>query len=525
MGSRSLRSVRLLVFSLALFLPQAEAAYSAGKEAPPKRGGTLTFAMDRDLAIMNPMVSTSSNDKWLRELMFEPLLGIDLKGRVQPNLAESWDVSPDGRVYSFRLRRGVLFHNGQEMAAEDAKFALDYTLNPNNGAYGRVQMNLVERAEAPEKYLLRIYLRGPSAAFLSLLTSIQAFSVVPKGSLQDGISKPASFPPGTGPFKFVEWKPQQHVIMEPFSQYRGGRALVDRLVLRVIRDDTVRFTALRAGDVDMAVRIPLEWARQVADGKFRGLGFTEIPHAGLHRLQFNVAAPPFDNKKLRLAVAHAINKKEVLQAAFHGFGRPTGQKYPEGHSWHIEGVPAVPFDLARARALLQEAGYKGEVITALTDQSAVDQAATTTIQAQLRRIGMNVNLELLDVGAINDRVRKGNFTFRFSSAGFYADPWVTYARDVLCEADPAKRISNNTGYCDKEMDAMLKRAETELDARKRRELFKEILTKLAQDVPELYLGFSPRFFAFRDYVRGYTTDDNGSFRWWGGGLHQTWLDK
>jgi peptide/nickel transport system substrate-binding protein len=411
------------------------------------------------------------------------------------------------------------------MTAQDAKFSLDYTLNPNNGAYGRVQMSLVERAEAPEKYLLKIYLKGPSAAFLSLLSSIQAFSVVPKGSLQDGISKPTSFPPGTGPFKFIEWKPQQHLIMEPFNQYRGGKALVDRLVLRVIRDDTVRFTALRTGDVDMAVRIPLEWARQVADGTLKGLAFTEIPHAGLHRLQFNVAAPPFDNKKLRLAVAHAIDKREVLQAAFHGFGRPSGQKYPDGHTWHIEGVPILPFDLGKARALLQETGYKGEVITALTDQTAVDQAATTTMQAQLKRIGMNVNLELLDVGAINDRVRRGAFSFRFSSAGFYADPWVTYARDVMCEVDPGKRISNNTGYCDKEMDAMLKRAETELDNKKRRDLFKEILTKLAAEVPEMYIGFSPRFFAYRDYVKGYTTDDNGSFRWWGGGLHQTWLEK
>ena len=329
MDRRHLRSVRVFLLSLALFLPQAQSAYSASKEAPLKRGGILTFAMDRDLAIMNPLVSTSSNDKWLRELMFEPLVGIDLKGRIQPNLAESWEVSSDGRVYSFRLRRGVQFHNGQEMTAEDAKFSLDYTLNPTNGAYGRVQMNLVERAEAPEKYLLKIYLKEPSAAFLSLLTSIQAFSVIPKGSLQEGITKPTSFPPGTGPFKFVEWKPQQHVIMEPFSQYRGGKALVDRLILRVIRDDTVRFTALRTGDVDMAVRIPLEWARQMADGKLKGLTFTEIPHAGLHRLQFNVAAPPFDNKKLRLAVAHAIDKREVLQAAFHGFGRPTIKNTPK----------------------------------------------------------------------------------------------------------------------------------------------------------------------------------------------------
>ncbi|HEX9879428.1 MAG TPA: ABC transporter substrate-binding protein, partial [Candidatus Binatia bacterium] len=102
----------------------------------PKRGATLTMATRKDLTVMNPLVRTSSTDREIRQLMFEPLLGLDLKGELQPRLAESWEFSPDGKVATFKLRRGIKFHNGQEMTAEDAKFAMDYTMNKKNVAYG-----------------------------------------------------------------------------------------------------------------------------------------------------------------------------------------------------------------------------------------------------------------------------------------------------------------------------------------------------------------------------------------------------
>jgi peptide/nickel transport system substrate-binding protein len=298
---------------------------------------------------MNPLVATSSNDKWIRELMFEPLLGIDLRGQLQPNLAERWTVSDDGTLYTFELRKGVRFHNGQEMTADDAKFAIDYTLNPANGAYGRTRLGVIDRVEAIGPYSLRVYLTQPAPAFLSQLTTIQSFSVVPRDSIPEGVEKPGTFPPGTGPFKFVEWQPKQRVVLERYDDYWGRKALLDRVVLRPIEDGSVRFTALRAGDVDLVVRVPLEWTRQLVSGELRGLVAFEAPQGALHRIQFNTAIPPFDDKRLRQAVAHAIDKKEILDAAFYGFGEPVDQKYPRGHVWHFDGVPSPAYDPERAR--------------------------------------------------------------------------------------------------------------------------------------------------------------------------------
>ena len=146
--------------------------------------------------------------------MFEPLLGRDGKGAIQPRLAESVEISKDGKLYTFHLRKGVKFHNGKEMMADDIKFAIDYTLNPKNGAYGLADLDAVEKVEAIDKYTLRISLKKINPLFLTVLTDIRAFSVIPKESLPEGMRKPSTFPPGTGPFKFVEWRPGQRVVFE-----------------------------------------------------------------------------------------------------------------------------------------------------------------------------------------------------------------------------------------------------------------------------------------------------------------------
>ena len=146
-----------------------------GAADTPKQGGTLRMAIRKDMRLMNPLVGTQSTERRIRSLMFEPLLGIDLQGRIQPNLAESWKVSKDGKLYTFYLRKGVKFHNGQEMTAEDVKFAIDYTRNPKNGAYGFTNLAVISRAEAADKYTLKLRLKTGSPAFLTSLTSIRSF--------------------------------------------------------------------------------------------------------------------------------------------------------------------------------------------------------------------------------------------------------------------------------------------------------------------------------------------------------------
>jgi ABC-type transport system substrate-binding protein len=507
--------------------PQSPAASAPGTApaAPAgKVGGTLTMAISKDISVMNPVVNTSSTDKLVRDLMYEPLLALDQQGRVQPHLAQSWEVSPDGKVFTFRLRQGVKFHDGQEMTAEDLKFALDYTLEPKNAAYGYKALSLIERGEAPDAYTLRIYTKRPAPALLTTLAQISSIMAIPRGSLQEGVDKLAAFPPGTGPFKFVEWQARQRIVFDRNEAYWGHKPYVDRVVLAPIGEDSVRFTALRAGDVDVVERTPYEWVRQVLDGSVRGIGVAEAPKAGYRRLLFNAADPPFDNKKLRQAVIHAVDKQELLHAAYFGFGAPVEQKYDKGHVWYFEGVPAPTYDPDKARALLREAGYNGETLEISSDGTSTDQTETTTLQAQLRRVGINARIVTLEPGALRAARREGNFQIQVSGSTFDPDPSTMYGH-LRCEADPRRRSDASPAYCDKDMDAWLDRGESEMDPGRRREIYRQVVAKNLEDVPEVPIGFVPRFFTFRDYVKGFTTDDEGTFMFPGGGLPYAWLDK
>jgi peptide/nickel transport system substrate-binding protein len=238
-----------------------------------------------------------------------------------------------------------------------------------------------------------------------------------------------------------------------------------------------------------------------------------------------VAQPPLNNKKLRQAIAHAIDKREVIQGTFSGYGEPIIQKYPKGHVWYFDDIPFLSYDPYKAKALLKESGYNGEAIEISGGMAGDVPTMASVLQAQFKRVGINTKIHLLDSGASNETARTGNFEIRIGAAGKTLDASDTYGRDFGCEADLKKRVNNQTGYCDKEMEALINRAETEMNHQTRRELFKRILTKLNDDVPTVFLAFVPRFFAFRDHVKGFTSIDDGTYRWFGGGLTHTWLDK
>jgi len=517
---------KILLLALGLTLCAEAGAYGILHAASdqPKQGGTLTLAIRRDLLLANPFVNVRSTQGRIMDLLYDPLLGLDNQGKLQPSLAESWEVSKDGRVVTFKLRKGIKFHNGQEMTAEDVKFSINYSRNPKNGAQGFPELAPVENVEAPDRYTFKIFLKGPSPALLYSLTALRAFPVVPKGSVAEGVDKIPSFPPGTGPFKFVEWKRQQHLILERYDNFWGPKAYLDRLVMKPIQEDAVRLTALRAGDVDFVERAPLEWVKQIAEGKLKGIRYAPAKYAEFEGIEFNVAVPPFNNKKLRLAVTHAVNKREIFDAAFMGFGELTDQKYPKGHDWYFEGLPVPSYNPDRARALLKEAGYRGEVLEFLVQSSLIEQAGAAALQAQLKRIGMNISIRPVDEGDYRSRPRKGDYTFRFDGGTLYPDPLMAYG-ELHCEPDLSKRAQNTAGYCNKEMDAWIDRAERNADPEERRALVRKIVAKALEDIPEIYLGYVPQFYALRDHVKGFETDSDANFRWWGGGLSHTWLDK
>ncbi len=503
--------------------PASSGAAAASQAGTAKQGGTITVAMSKDLQVLNPLVKTISTDQVVRLLMFEPLLASDDQGNIKPKLAESWKVSGDGKTYTFTLRKGVKFHNGKEMTAEDVKFDMEYTMDRKNGAYGYDRLSQVQSITAVDPYALQVELKDVSSSFLPALDSIEAFSVVPKDSLQPGVDKPNAFPPGTGPFKYVSWTPKQQLVVDKFADYWGQKANVDRVIVKPIEDATVRITALRSGDVDMIERTPYEWVDQIKSGKLQGIGLAEAKTAGYRRIVFNYADPPFNNLKLRQAVSYAIDMKEIQQAAYNGFGQVADQKYPKGNKWYVEGVPSFPTDLDKAKQLVAESGYKGEPLEMVIENASDVQTVAATMQSQLKRVGINVTIRTLEFAAQRELIQKGQFTVDFMGTNYYDDPFTTYA-ELLCE-NPRNRITNYAGYCNQDVDNELHQLQKELDPAKEQALLKDILTKEHTDMPQAMGLFVPRFYAFRDVVKDFQTDDDGNLITDGGGLNYAWLNK
>jgi len=182
----------------------SSAASVRGAESP-KYGGRLVFGIAKDIISLNPFYRTQSTDSFARELMFETLLNLDNRQQPIPALAESWSVSKDVKIYTFKLRRGVHFHNGKELTAEDVKWSIEYALDPQNQATGLTLLRNLQEVRAKDKYTVEIVLKQAQAAFLVQVSAIQPFVVVPKESIPVGKSNLSAFPPGTGPFVYKDY--------------------------------------------------------------------------------------------------------------------------------------------------------------------------------------------------------------------------------------------------------------------------------------------------------------------------------
>lgn len=490
----------------------------------PRYGGTLNVGIHSDLYGLNPFVRMRSIDLSVRSIVYEALVAIDAKSQVRPFLAESWKISPDGKEYTFNLRRGVKFHNGAEMTAEDIKWVAEYSVDPQHGATGKPYLEKVESVRVVDRYTVKFVLKQPAAAFLTSLGSLRTFFVLPKDSIPKGQTKVQTMPPGTGPFAFREWRAGSHAAFERFSDYwQKGLPYLDRVVFKPVIDTTARLAALRAGDLQLITRVPSAWVPKIRRGEAGETSLVPAKYAGFREIYLNVARPPFNNIKLRQAVLYAIDKEKILEGAFWGQGEVTEERFFKGSPWHF-GFPDRKRDLAKAKALLKQAGYKGEKIVAISRQG---QEEIPFSVAQLQEAGLNVVAETLEAGAYRARNRAGDYDISPGGGNNEPDP-DQVSVEFTCDEDAVKRRArdnNRTGYCNKELDALFNQASGTMDPKKRRELYRKAFRIIYEEVPEVFLAFEHRFLGIHPRVRDFISNNNEDLILFEGGLHKTWLSR
>lgn len=498
-----------------------------GAEKKPKYGGRMKVAYPFGSRGLDAHKNQEFMDYQNYCLMYQGLTeqGPVPQMEIFPMLAQSWEISKDGREYTFTLRKGVQFHHGKEMDSGDVKYSIERVLNPNIRAPRAFTLRPVDSIQIMDKYNLKIRLKEPFAPFLTSV-SLTNCAIIPAGSEPSGM-KPA---PGTGPFVFRSFVPNETTEFTRFDRYwevdeKTGDRLpyLDGVYVQKIVDDVVRFAGLRAGDVDCVSGPPFNIvAKALKEKPIPGIVIGEN-YAGNVWICFNVTKPPYDNKKVRQAIAYAIDKKKLLEAVYWGLGEiQNNQPFLEASRFYIP-VEERKVDLTRAKQLLAEAGYPNGFKTEFLQYSVHYAVATAeAVLGQLKAIGIEATMKVLDRAPYFMMMRNGEFNISVSDYEERYD-W----DDAYYMLYHSSEIDKNNWprYKNPEIDDLLRRGRESLNWEDRKSLYKKVVEILKEDVPALNLYKPLRAYAIHDKVKGFREGFGMRFAWHGGGAKYWWLDR
>ncbi len=444
---------------------------------------------------------------------------------IHPMLAKSWEISHDGREYTFSLREGVTFHHGKAFDSGDVKYSIERVMNPATRSPRAFAFKWVDSIHVIDKYNLTIKLKEPFGPFLSSLTLTNC-PIIPAG-WEPTAMKPA---PGTGPFVFKSFIPNEITEFTRFGQYyefdkKTGNRLpyVDNVTVRKIVDETVRLTALRAGDLDFAETPSLNvMAKAILEKPIPGITMG-YGMPGNQVIFFNLTKPPFENKKVRHAVAYALDKKEILKAAFWGLGETiNNQPFLKESRFYIP-VQDRDADVAQAKQLLAEAGYpNGFEIDLFEFSDAAGLAAASVVIGQLQKVGIRAAMQVIDRAPYYTAMRKGDYRISYGAISERFD-W----DDAYYQYFHSNEIGKNnwSRYKNKEVDDLLEKGRTTWKTENRVPFYKNIIEILKEDLPLLYCSKGVVGYAFRDNLKGFREGFTTRPAWHEGGVKYWWLEK
>ncbi|PZO67713.1 MAG: ABC transporter substrate-binding protein [Paracoccus denitrificans] len=352
---------------------------------------TITIGMVLEPPVLDPTGnSAAAVDEITYQNLFEGLTRFAPDGTIQPGLASSWQVDASGKVYDFKLRTGVKFHDGAEFDASDVVFSLDRARAADSTNPQKALFEGIDTVEAVAPDHARITLKAPDGNFAWKMAWGDAAMLDPASAATEGTA-----PVGTGPFRFGDWVQGDHVRLDAFDGYWGDMPALTSATFRFIPDPTAAFAAMMSGDVDAFPNYPApETLEQFkADPRFKVIvGTTE----GETILAMNNAKPPLDNVKVREAIAHAIDRQAVIDGAMYGYGTPIGSHFAP-HNPDYEDLTALSaYDPAKSKALLQEAGISGLALRLALPPPPYARRGGEIIAAQLRDVGIEtqtINME------------------------------------------------------------------------------------------------------------------------------------
>ena len=469
-------------------------------------GGTLRVAVQGEPLGLNLILTPSAETyQLIMYNVLEPLLRYTAGGELTPLLATSYEIEEieGGTRYTFYLRSGVTFHNGEPFTAHDVKYTFDSLLDPAIASPNAAPFSFLRGIEILNDLTVRFVAEGKAAPFLGYLASNKGAGIIPAGSDMEALK---THPIGTGPFAFVEWVPGDHLTLVKNSHYwEEGSPYLDEVIVKFIPDQAVSLAALLAGDVDMVDKMVSENALVLeSDPRFKVVaGSMNTPQL----LAINNARPPFDNILVRRALCYAIDRNEIIAGtvARPEWGTPIGSHMSPLNPFYVDLVGMYPHDPDRARQLLAQAGYPDGFQTTLYLPQPFEFHIRTgeIIADQLREVGIDCSLQVLEWGQWIERVySQWDYDLTVIGHDQGVEPAVNFTK-------PFERVQANGSsgyyfqYSNPFLRELLARGRETSDTAERKTIYAMVQTIIASDAMAVWIQDIPQFEGMRSEVMGY----------------------
>ncbi|MCR9120792.1 MAG: ABC transporter substrate-binding protein [Phyllobacteriaceae bacterium] len=476
----------------------------------PALSAPLQVAVEQSPSGLDPHIVTAfSSFQIIDGTIYEGLTALDNDLNIVSGLASDWQISDDKTTYTFTLREGVTFHGGDAMTSADVASSLNRVLAENTGSPLASRLAAVDSIETPDDSTVVLNLSAPSAPLLSSLTSI---AIVP-AKYEDDTDTLQRAPDGTGPFKFVSWQPDVAITLEANADYWDeGRPALEGVVFNIVPEAATRQVGLNSGQYQMLPNIDGVMAQQ-----FQGTGGVQLEETlelAYSLIGINVSRPPFDNAKVREAINYAINRDDIVAAALFGAGVPGGPLSPAltNYALPLDEFGCFTPSADRARALLEEAGIETPVeATLLVLPRDSTKGIAQVVQQQLAAIGINVELDIPEIGQFVQNWRNSDFDMFVSLNSGTIEP-----DDYFYRTFRTGGSTNVFKYSNETLDGLLDAGREETDTAKRQEIYADAQRELACQGPAAFLTYGQLYTAMRDNVDGYSISPTRSMRSLGG---------
>lgn len=499
-------SLLLAVALLAGCAGEKKEAKGSAPPAPdsdtPAYGDALVEGSIGDVSGFLTAVTSDSASHTAAGYVFNGLVRYDKDLKLEGELAESWEVSPDGKRIVFHLRKGVKWQDGAPFTSADVLFTYRRMIDPKTPTAYAEDFKQVKRASAPDPYTFVVEYEKPFAPALASW----GMHILPKHLLvqyPDISRSPLNkHPVGTGPYRFLEWKTGEKTVFEANPDYFEGRPYLSRVITRVIPDPATMFLELKAGGIDRMGLTPLQYTRQTGTAEFRN-SFNKYRYLsfGYTYLGFRLDHPLFRDKRVRQAFAHAVHKQEIIDGVLFGLGQEATGPYKPGTWVYNPEVKKYPYDPKRAKELLGEAGWKDEdgdgilekegrkfAFTVLTNAGNESRAKTAAIlQQNLAAVGVKMEIRTLEWAAfINEFVDKRKFDAVILGWNITQDP---DQYDIWSSRKTGPKELNFVGFQNAEVDRLLEEGRRTFDIEKRKQAYFRIQEILAEEQPYVFLYY------------------------------------